>query len=316
MHKIERLEELHSLIDDYLSSKDLNEPLLIFSNDSHDDTKAYIRAKKGMTLYAMCNFPHDSKGIYHFQEPSDCPAYEMTFYTNVEAEDYIQYCCDIASKMHKPTFLFAYPGQEALFAKPLLDAAYYFTVSFDSWMEWAKQLDDYNNPNIIPWITEFLEHVGESKWAEHKPSSWEAGSDGFSRSLHKLLWTAKTNHYVCEKKSLETYNYHGIHPQVIKDVLSNMPEDQWKEWIDHALLMSNYLDQDTMTDGRYIDIEYVPDMTVEEKMGVLCSKILQSIIILSGEKDVQPWTRHWTPRQVDLDMIEYFHIPVHEPKGK
>lgn len=319
MHKIERLEELYSLIDDYMSSREIVKPLVIFgeNEDVSIPILSIIKEKK-LQHWVISNYPHDSNDNYIFAEP-DADWFSYILLDNSINYNCLQFCQDIASRLHKPVFVFAEIGSKGLLSESVIDEAYLFSISFESWMTWAKQIDKYGEANIAPLITDFLDNAGEDDWSEHRPESWEDCSDILKQNLEDLLSMAPNGYDYdeCLEKSIDEYSCNGIHYKVLKDALSRIPEEQWREWMSHnPCLMSNYRNQNTMPDGRFIQIEYVPNLSTDEKISIVNSTILGRMLSLSGEKDTKAWTGEWTPRKVDLDMIEYFRIPVHEANNK
>lgn len=315
MHKIEKLKELYSLLGNYFSDKDITKPLVIFYNNSYEFIRDWLNGK---STYAIANFPHDANGNYVYSEPSDRAMYDYTVYGGVELDSYLHFCRDIADKMHKPVLVIAHTQFESMFPKQMLEDSYEFIISFEEWMKWAKQTDKSGKQNITPTITDFLNHVGKEEWAQHRPESWEICSETFRDSIIELLDDAPVgyDYYDCIEKSNAKYKFNGIHPEVLKEALGNISDEQWKKWMTEApYLMENYLKQDTMPDGRFIKITYEPNMSINDKLYVLNSVVLGKMILLPGEKDSEPWTRKWLPRKVDLDMIDYFKIPVKQSRS-
>lgn len=309
MHKIEKLEELYSLLGNYISDKDITKPLVIFYNNSYEFIRDWLNGK---STYAIANFPHDAHGNYVYSEPSDRAIYDYTVYSDIEFDSYLQYSIDIADKMHKPVLVIAHTQFENLFPKQILDDSYEFIISFEAWMKWATQINEYGNQNITLVITDFLNHVGEEDWAQHRPESWKVCSDTFCNTVADLLDKAPEgyNYIDCVEKSSKEYKLNGIHPEVLKQAIDEIPEEVWKNWLNE-----NISGKTVMSDGRLIDITYDPNMSADKKLHLLYSIILNEMLLQTGEKDSEPWTRKWLPRKVDLDMIDYFKIPVKQSRS-
>lgn len=314
MQEIKTFEDLHSIMEAYISSKEITKPVVMFYSD-HDDDFTISDEFKVKSHYAISDFPHDSNRRYVFAKPSDCDIYSYIVLP-IETNEYLQFCNDIASKMHKPVVVIASSDKKDLIPQDMQENSYLVSISYESWMEWAKRAEPFDKPNISKWITDFLESVGEEGWAQHRTIRWRKSSKYLRDSVYSLLDEAPENwqYHRCVMTSVEKYDYNGIHPEVMREALEHIPEETWEDWMESAGLISNYLNQYTMPDGRYIEIKYKPGMTIDEKMGVIGSLILDKMPNI--KRSIKVGIYEWQPRKVDLDMIEYFHIPVHEPKSK